>query len=97
MTLYAGQTAVKITLDGLGNLSDASSAVIKYKKPDGSESSWNAVIDNIEQGVISYDLTSADEVTAGDMTVWAYVVFSDGRIGIGDPVKITVRREGSTR
>lgn len=94
MTLYSGQAAVKFTLNGLGNLSDASSVAIKYKRPDGLEGEWNAIIEDEALGVISYELLSTQPLIEGTYKMWAYVVFSDGRPSIGDVVTQRVYKEG---
>jgi hypothetical protein len=95
--IYENQNAVKIRLTGLGNLSDAVTTLIKYKKPDGAEGSWTASVEDASSGIIFYNLLSTEEFTTGDWTVWASVTFSDGRVGIGDASKITVKAEGYTR
>jgi len=94
---YDGQNSVKIRLTALGNISDATECLVKYKKPDGTTGSWAASVEDAATGIIYYNLLPADELTAGDWTFWAHVTYSDTRIGIGDATKITVKAEGYTR
>jgi len=94
---YNGQNSVKIRLTALGNLSDVQTALIKYKKPDGTIGSWPASVEDAVTGIIFYDLLPADELTTGDWVFWAHTTYTDTRVGIGDAVKITVKPEGCTR
>lgn len=91
---FEGQNAVKFRLYGLGNLTDASEIYIKYKKPDGTLGQWSATVEDITSGIIFYNMTDTEFLTAGLWTYWSYVIFSDGRVGIGNIFKITIRKEG---
>ncbi len=55
-TLYVGQSiriVIACTIDGAA-MNTAMSAVINYLKPDGTEGSWPAVIDN-GAGTVSFN------------------------------------------
>lgn len=91
---FEGQSAVKIRLLNLGNLSDATTILIKYKKPDGTIGQWTATVENITAGIIFYNLLSTEPLTVGTWTFWASVTFSDGRIGIGEPKNVVVKAQG---
>jgi len=88
MKVYAGQTNVTITLDTDIDLSSASTTLIKWKKT-GSEGSFTATVSGTK---LVYEIETND-LTVGEMTIWAYVIFSDDKIGIGEPVKIKVYKE----
>jgi hypothetical protein len=93
--IYKTQDYLRIKLSLLHNLSNASSAKIKYKKPDGTTGEWTAIIEDKKKGVIYYDLPQGSPLTdAGAWTLWAYVAFSDGRVAAGEPVSITIYSEG---
>lgn len=91
---FEGQNSVKFRMTNLGNLESITSVFIKYKKPDGTLGQWTATVEDAINGIIFYNLLSTEFLTAGTWTYWSYVIFSDGRIGIGNICKITVRKEG---
>lgn len=74
--LYVGQSigiTLECTLDGVP-ISDASSAVINYRKPDKTEGSWTATVDNVA-GTISYNASAADINQDGTWLLQPVVTF----------------------
>ena len=99
MSLYAGQTNLKIRLSDLGDISDYSSALIKYTINGGTEHSWSATVEDDGgtslSGIIYYDLTAPDALVAGKYRIWSYITMSDTRISIGQVQTFEVKAEGT--
>lgn len=93
-SFFEGQSAVKIRLLNLGNLTDAASVLIKYKKPDNTIGQWVATVENVTAGIIFYNLLSTEPLTVGTWTFWGYVTFSDGRVGVGEAKNVVVKAQG---
>lgn len=94
--IYYKQTALTITLDTNLDLTNASSAKIKYRKPNGKIGEWTAVIDSpATTGTISYAVQVGDLDMIGDWRFWSYLTFSDGTIAQGESVVQRVYAEGS--
>lgn len=82
-TLYITQPIdieLECMLDGLA-MSTATSAVITYRKPDKTESSWKATVDNVA-GTVSYSAIAEDIDQAGTWLLQPVVTFP------GSPVKV---------
>lgn len=93
--IFVGQSGLRIQLNTGVDITDSISLLIKYRKPGGSTGEWAANSAGDTGGVIYYDPTGTSEIdTPGVWTVWAYVTFADGRIGIGNPAQIRVKMEG---
>lgn len=92
--IYVNQTALRLQLNTSIDLSDATSAVIKYIKPDGTTGSWTATISSAVQGIIVYDIQSNDLSQEGDYTIWAYITFTSGKTAPGRAQHIYVYPEG---
>ena len=103
--IYKNQTQCRLTLqtDVDFNNYPVSSCKIKYKKPDGTAGEWTAAVLSGEEieGKIYVDFTDTPPVvkfdTAGAWKLWAYVIFSNTKIGIGIPIEYFVKTEGEKR
>jgi hypothetical protein len=97
--IYKNQTALTFKLDTKIDLTAATAAVIKYSKPGTPvvTGSWTADIDTpVSDGIISYDIDSADDLDeSGQWTIWAYVTFTGGLVAPGDPYKFIVYEQGT--
>lgn len=92
--IYVGQTALIITATVKQNITGATCA-IRYKKPNKATGSFAATITDATNGVITYTVTSANDIDmAGVWTFWAYVIFSDGREAAGESVTRKIYEEG---
>ena len=92
--IYAGQD-FRLRLATATDLSTATSVVIKYFKPAGASGSWAGTIASTAATVVYCDLAvSTTTGQQGFWTVWAYATFSDGTIGIGEPVRMQLYTEG---
>jgi len=92
--LYTSQSALRVQLTCGTSLASITSAHIKMKDSAGSITSWTATVSDTSSGTIYYNLTTA-LTTAGPAKFWRYVIFSDGRIGIGDVVEQEIKPQGA--
>jgi hypothetical protein len=93
--IYRGQSALRITLKTFTNLEGYESAVIKFRKPDGSCGSFAAGVGDEERGVIFHECIEGELDKAGWWTFWAYITFGDERTAAGEAAKVFVWQEGS--
>jgi hypothetical protein len=92
---YEDQTALRIRLTVGQDITGATTVKIKYRKPDGTEGSWDATIEDAVNGIIYYDITGSDEIDKGLYTFWAFITFNDGRSAPGEPLTRFFYSEGS--
>ena len=92
--LYTNQSALRVQLTCGTSLASITSAHIKMQDSGGSTTSWTATVSDASAGTVYYDLTTALTV-AGPAKFWTYVIFSDGRIGIGDVVDQEIKPQGT--
>lgn len=86
--IYKDQTAVRLILrTGIDfTQTPPDTAVIKFIKPDGTASQWDATAlpgseTNGDLYIDFSDLIKFD--AAGRWILWAEIIFPDGRLGIG--------------
>lgn len=91
MSIYVNQTNLKITVSTGADLTNVTTTLIKFTKPNGLKGQWSATptLSNLEYNIVTGDLN-----IEGTWTVWAYVVYSNGKISIGEPAEIIVKKEG---
>lgn len=90
------QTELQLELRTGLDLSFASNAEIRYKKPDGETGHFPATIDTGRHGVMFYNVQSANDIDqTGDWTIWAYAEFPSGNVVYGEATYFTVEEEGS--
>jgi len=94
-TIFVNQSKLRIQLTTNVDITEATSLLIKYEKPDGTTGSWVANSSDDTNGVIYYDLTDGELSTNGNWTFWAYVTFSDGRSAPGEKSIIFIKTEGT--
>lgn len=97
--IFEGQTNLKITVDLDLNENEniaGATALIKYIKPDGSTGSFSAIIEDIYDGIIYYDVQLPTEIVGvGKWILWAHITFADGRTAPGEPFTMEVVKEGA--
>ena len=94
--IYVGQTALRIQVTCSQDITDAATLEIKYRKPDGTEGAWTGEEGVAATGVIYYDIADATILDQpGIWTFWAYIKFSDDKIGYGDAIEQEVNAEGT--
>ena len=94
-TIFAGQTALRISARTGTALSDVSTCEIRYEKPDGTRGHFPAFVSDQGRGVVSHDLTENEVDQAGWWRFWVFVTFVDERSACGDAVRVFVRNEGT--
>jgi hypothetical protein len=93
--IYKGQSALRITVKTFTDLEGIISAIIKYRKPDGSTGEFPTGIADSAKGVIFHECIEEEIDTAGWWSFWAYITFGDGRTAAGETAKVFVWDEGS--
>jgi len=92
--IYAGQTSLAIRAHTGCSLTDVEACEIRYRKPDGTEDAFPAVVLDSLEGVISYDVASGDIDIHGWWCFWAWVQFTGGKQAPGEPQKVFIYKEG---
>jgi hypothetical protein len=92
--IYTGQSALRITLKTYTNLEGIISAVIKYRKPDGTAGELSAGIADSAKGIIFHECVEGEIDLSGWWTFWAFITFADSRVAAGEAAKVFVWTEG---
>ena len=92
--IFRGQTALRITLKTFTDLEGAVSAVIRFRKPDGSVGEFAAAVGDPIRGVIFHEVIEGEIDVSGWWVFWAFITFEDGRTAAGEAAKVYVWEEG---
>jgi hypothetical protein len=92
--IFTEQSALRITIKTFADLEGIDSAIIKYKKPNGTTGSFAAGVADTENGVIFHECLEGELDKSGWWVFWAFITFDDGRTAAGEAVKIFVWDEG---
>jgi hypothetical protein len=92
--IFAGQSALRITLKTFIDLEGIENAVIKYRKPDGITGELAAAVGDTARGVIFHECIEGEIDLSGWWAFWAFVTFADGRTAAGETAKVYVWTEG---
>jgi hypothetical protein len=92
--IFKGQSALRVILKTFTDLEGIISAVIKYRKPDGSTGSFDAGVSDTAKGVIFHECVEGEIDRAGWWVFWAFVTFGDGRTAAGETAKVFIWHEG---
>ena len=92
--IFRGQSALRITLKTYIDLEGVISAVIKYRKPNGSSGGFAAAVGDTAKGVIFHEVIEGEIDASGWWAFWAFVTFGDGRTAAGETAKVYVWEEG---
>ena len=92
--VFAGQSALRITINTFCDLEDVISVSIKYRKPDGKTGEFAAAAGDTAKGVIFHECIEGEIDLPGWWAFWAFVTFADGRTAAGETAKVYVWREG---
>ena len=92
--IFSGQSALRITANTFCDLEDTASAVIKYRKPNGSAGEFAAVVGDTAKGVIFHECIEGELNASGWWRFWAFITFADGRTAVGETAKVFVWGEG---
>jgi len=92
--VYKNQTALSIILTCGADITGAV-AKIAYKKPSGVEGMWAATIIDAANGIIQYDIQSADDIgESGIWTFWADITFNTGKWLPGEATRTVIYNKG---
>ena len=92
--IFVSQSALRITLKTFCDLEGIESAVIKYRKPDGSTGELAAAVGDTVKGVIFHECIEGEIDVSGWWAFWAFITFVDGRTAAGEAAKVYVWSEG---
>ena len=92
--VFSGQSALRIIVKTYVDLENIEGAVIRYRKPDGSNGEFPAAVADTENGIILYECIEGDIDISGWWSFWAFVTFADGRTAAGEAARVYVWGEG---
>ena len=93
--IYKSKTKLRILIDTKCDLSGFQTVSIMAKKPDDTGVSFPAVVKDVENGIIFYDIQDENDIDiSGWWTFWPEVVFDDDRTACGRAVKVFVYESG---
>jgi hypothetical protein len=92
--IYAGQSALRLTLKTFIDLEGIISAIIKYRKPNGTTGSFAAGVGDMAKGIIFHECIEGELDMAGWWVFWAFITFADGRTAAGETDKVYIWKEG---
>jgi len=92
--IYENQSALRITVKTYIDLEGIISAVIKYRKPDGTVGEFTAAVSDTANGVIFHEVIEGEIDLSGWWAFWAFITFEDGRVAAGEAAKVYVWQEG---
>ena len=94
--IYKGKTKLRIQIDTKCDLSGYEEVNVIAKKPDDTLKSFLAVVKNIENGLIFFDIQDeTDFDVSGWWTLWPEVRFDDDRTACGRAVRFFIYEAGS--
>lgn len=89
--IYKGKTKLRIMIDTKCDLSGYQSVTIVAKKPDDTIVEFPAIVKDVENGILFYDVQSeADLDISGWWTFWPEIIFDDDRTARGRDVKVFI-------
>jgi len=92
--IFAGQSALRITLKTFIDLEGIENAVIKFRKPNGITGELAAAVGDTARGVIFHECIEGEIDLSGWWAFWAFITFADGRTAAGETAKVYVWNEG---
>ena len=89
--IFKCKSKLRIQIDTACDLSGYVDVTICAKKPDDTLVSFPAVVKNVEEGLIFYDVQSENDLDqSGWWCFWPEVIFDDDRTARGMSVKVFV-------
>jgi len=92
--IFAGQSALRITLKTFTDLEGIETAAIKYRKPNGKTGEFAAAVSDTANGTIFHECIEGEIDFTGWWAFWAFITFADGRTAAGETAKVYVWQEG---
>ena len=94
--IYKGKSKLRILIDTKCDLSGYQIVTIAATKPDDTAVSFPAVVKDVENGIIFYDVQSENDFDiVGWWTLWPMFVFDDDRTNCGRAQRAFVYEEGT--
>lgn len=94
--IYKGNTKLRLLVDTACDLSGYVSVCICCTKPDGSFVAFNAVVKDVENGIVFYDVQNENDFNqTGWWKIWPEIVFDDDRNNCGRAMRVFVYEPGS--
>jgi hypothetical protein len=93
--IFKGQSALRIVCKTFTDLEGIVSALIKYRKPDGSTGEFPAGVGDAVRGIIFHECIEGEIDMAGWWVFWACITFGDGRIAPGEAAKVFIWNVGT--
>lgn len=89
--IYKGKSKLRILIDTKCDLSGYQTVTIAATKPNDTSVIFPAVVKDVENGIIFYDVQFANDIDiSGWWTFWPEVVFDDDRTARGREVRVFV-------
>jgi hypothetical protein len=92
--IYCGQSALRITVKTFIDVEGIISAVIRYRKPNGTTGSFAAGVWDMAKGIIFHECIEGELDMPGWWVFWAFITFADGRTASGEAAKVFIWKEG---
>ena len=92
--VFAGQTALRVTVKTFRDLEGIKNAIIRFRKPDGSSGEFTASVGDEAKGIIFYECIEGDIDVSGWWTFWAFITFHDNRTAAGEATRVFIWEEG---
>jgi hypothetical protein len=93
--IFVNQTKLTLTLDIQDDLTNVTTALIKYINPNGTTGDFTATID-IPSNKISYAVLSTNDINVvGSWRLWAHLTYNDGKAIAGQASTMVVYKEGT--
>ncbi len=94
--LFRAKSKLRILIDTKCDLSGYETVSIWARKPDGNVVNFPAVVKDVENGIIFYDVVDENDIDLkGWWIIWPEVIFDDDRNAAGRAVKVFVHEAGS--
>ena len=94
--IYKSKSKLRILVDTACDLSGYQTVEIAARKPDDSVVTFPAVVKDVENGIVFYDIQSADEIDqSGWWWFWPEIIFDDDRTACGRAERVFVYVSGS--
>jgi len=94
--VYVEQDKLVLYIHTGTDLTEASGVQIYRTKPNGDSGSiLTATIEDIDKGIVSYEVNDADFENAGTWIVWVKVLYQGGPIAYGEPFHFNVYETGT--
>ena len=94
--IYHTQDYLKIRVTTNYDMTEVTSVKLNYNGPNGNDGVWDVVIEDVENGIIYYDVPTGEPLdSVGDWVAWPTLTFNNGKKLSGTPIKFKVYKEGT--